>query len=168
MKKRGMTLIELIVVIAIVSIVITVGFSFVIFGQDVFGKGSTQAEIQSELRLASDIIKNELRYANAIDLIPDVGTVVNGSCYIYLSGNRLIYDEVDSVGNVTKRELTGPIIINSSAAFTLNMDENGLNSINITLESEARGQQFAVTSEILLKNIKNLAAKSDFVIRFIK
>lgn len=168
MKKQGVTLIELIIVVAIIGIVITLGFSFVIFGQNVFGKGSTQAEIQSELRLASDIVKNELRYATMVELIPAVGTVVNGSSYIYINGNRLIYDKVDSVGVVTSRELTGPNIINTTAAFTLNTAVGGVNSININLESEARGQQFAVTSEILLKNIKNLAAKSDFVIRFIK
>ena len=168
MRKRGITLIELIIVIAILGLVISLGFSFVIFGQNIFGKGSTQAEIQSELRLANDIVKNELRYATVIELLPSVGTVINGSSYIYIDGNRLIYDKVDSAGNITKRELTGPNIINSTAAFALKKDTNDVNSINIILESKARDQQFAVTSEILLMNIRKMPAKTDFVIRFVE
>jgi prepilin-type N-terminal cleavage/methylation domain-containing protein len=62
-NRSGFSLIELIVVIAILSIVITSAFSLFSFGNTIFRKGSSQYNVQADLRLASDFITNQLRYA---------------------------------------------------------------------------------------------------------
>ncbi|SMP48802.1 prepilin-type N-terminal cleavage/methylation domain-containing protein [Anoxynatronum buryatiense] len=68
-NRSGITLIELIIAIAIALMVLTVSFSVFSFGNSTFRQGVNQYDIQSDIRLASDYIQNQVRYATFIKLI---------------------------------------------------------------------------------------------------
>lgn len=165
-RIKGFTLIELLIVMGIMGFVIAAGFSLLLFGNNVFNKGSSQAEIQSDLRIASDVVKNELRYATEVTLLAAQETPVATYSYLYISGNRLVQATTDGSGNVTTRNLTEAVLTNASAPFSLLVDANGINFLNMVLESQTGDQAFNVTTEIILKNIKDLPATTNFVVKY--
>ncbi|MFW5985443.1 MAG: PilW family protein [Halanaerobiaceae bacterium] len=67
-KNRGFTIIEMLIVLAVSGILILVIFSFIISGFDFMGKGQSRAEIQSNIRLAERIFRNELRNAQCVKI----------------------------------------------------------------------------------------------------
>lgn len=66
--KKGITLIELIIVLAIIGLVIGMAFSLFGFGNNVFKNGSLQFDVQSATRLASQFVTQEARYAADIEI----------------------------------------------------------------------------------------------------
>ena len=62
-KHRGFTMIELLVSLGILSIIISLGFSTLIFGTKSFGKGTDQATLQQDSRVIISLISNEVRNA---------------------------------------------------------------------------------------------------------
>ena len=67
--KRGFTLVELIIVIAFVSIIISTAGSMMVFSiksQDVIEK---EFQIQSDMRVASEVVNQQVRYATAVFLL---------------------------------------------------------------------------------------------------
>lgn len=71
-NKKGFTLLELIVVIAIIGMVITTIFSLLFIGYDVYGKASDDFQIQSDVRLAMEEINTTVRSSKAVFAVPDV------------------------------------------------------------------------------------------------
>jgi len=165
-RKKGFTLIELLIVMGIMGFVIAAGFSLLLFGNNVFNKGSSQAEIQSDLRIASDFVKTELRYVTEVTLLASQETPIAGYSYLYITGNQLVRVKTDGAGNATTTNLTEAILTNTTAPFSLLKDVNGINFLSMVLESQTGDQAFNVTTEIILKNIKDLPASANFVVKY--
>ena len=83
MNKRGMTLVEIIVAIAIVGIISTVIASVFIFGNKSYNRSETRSIRQMDVRLVAQTISKELRYAYAIVLFDNKNFEVEYE-YIYL------------------------------------------------------------------------------------
>lgn len=67
--KRGFTLVELIIVIAFVSIIISIAGSMMVFSirsQEVI---ENEFQIQADMRLASEVVNQQVRYASAVFLL---------------------------------------------------------------------------------------------------
>lgn len=75
-NKKGFTLIELIIVIAILGIVLTMAFNFFSFNLRTYNKGEDRAAVQFDVRMASDYITDELRNVNVISV---TDTALTGS-----------------------------------------------------------------------------------------
>lgn len=71
MKKKGLTLVELIVSIAIFSIIITIVFNFLISNDKIFTSTSKSIEKKSDVRTAMEYISNQIMNANKIELHPE-------------------------------------------------------------------------------------------------
>lgn len=63
LNKKGLTLLEVIITIAIVSIIIPVAFSVLGFGNKTFNSGISRRDIQQNVRNISTVIVDEIRYA---------------------------------------------------------------------------------------------------------
>lgn len=70
-ENRGLTLVELILSVAILSIVITFIFTFFNFNYNTFLKSSTKYNIQTNLNQAIRTIEKDLKYADEVSLYPD-------------------------------------------------------------------------------------------------
>lgn len=85
--NKGITLIELILVISLISIITLLGFNIFKFGFKAQKMTDKEYQIQSEMRVASTKINNYIRYSTAIFTIEDFGefSVTNGWNYLMVS-----------------------------------------------------------------------------------
>ena len=95
MNSKGMTLIELIVVIVLLGIIGLFTFQFLVGSVEIYIAGSNQAELLAEAKLAMERMVREIRDANSI-LAPDSGSSGNSITFI-----RSHYTAVDSGTNIT-------------------------------------------------------------------
>lgn len=98
MKKKGLTLVELIIVIALAALISISVITLTGFSNKTYKNGADQYDVQSDLRLISNIISDNLKYAYNIEIlnsISDESTVkindnanpLYGYNYIYLQYN---------------------------------------------------------------------------------
>lgn len=71
MNRKGFTLVEVLAVLAIVGIVLTMIFSLLFYGFDVFNITSAEYQVQSGTRLALQQTDKLVRYSTAIFAVPD-------------------------------------------------------------------------------------------------
>lgn len=74
-NKNGVTLVELILVIAVVGIIMAAALAFFLFGTRTFTLGSNQAKVQQEARLATTIVSQDLRTAIGVKAYIDGATI---------------------------------------------------------------------------------------------
>lgn len=65
-NRRGISLVELLVSLAILSMVLAVGYNIFTFGYTSFNLGEQRFDAQQNVRLAADFITQELRYATHV------------------------------------------------------------------------------------------------------
>lgn len=96
-KKRGLTLVELMVSIAIFTIVLSIAYSIFGFSNKTYYNGVKQYDIQNSIRLANDYITQQIRYATKVKIedsgaaIPDQSSLDTYDNYIYYEGNSIVH-----------------------------------------------------------------------------
>jgi prepilin-type N-terminal cleavage/methylation domain-containing protein len=157
--KKGFTLIELVVILALFSVVMLVGMSFLIGSKNSLQRSQDASEIHYEVRRASDYIRDEIRNALSINLetIPVTPNLTDD--YLYVSGGQLIHITGGVVNVVTKDYL-----VDDASMFVLEQSINGNNTltytINASLSSSTGTRTFNAPTTILLNNIvENLGDK---------
>lgn len=91
--NKGFTLIEVILTLAIVGIVIAGAFSMLSFGNKAVSIGEKQYDVQNGVRVASDIITDELRFAKEIEIVNPAtipNPVTDDNRYILLNGAQAV------------------------------------------------------------------------------
>lgn len=104
--RKGVTLVELIIVIAIIGIVISLAGTMMTFSIKSQAAVSKEFQIQSDMRLASEIINQELRYSSAVFMLnehqySDSSDLKSGWDYFTLSDDkkeivRYVWDDSSS------------------------------------------------------------------------
>ena len=88
-NKKGFTLVELLIGLALVGVIITTATSLIIFAIRSQETVSNEFDIQADMRLASEVINQELRHASAVFILNDDqysnDTISNGWSYFGLS-----------------------------------------------------------------------------------
>jgi len=148
-QKRGFTLVEAIVTVALMAIVVAAIFSFFFFQTNTFSRGSDRSEIQSEIRLASDFISKELRYATDVS----ISAPADPSQYnrIYIANNKLMYQPAG-----------GPEVEKSSAIFdptdfTVNLSGSiDIFTATFSLNGTKNKSEYNIDSSVNLKNVTTL------------
>ncbi|PKM69122.1 MAG: hypothetical protein CVU95_00635 [Firmicutes bacterium HGW-Firmicutes-2] len=140
-KQDGFTLTEIIVTIGIMSIVITMIFSFLEFNLGTLSYGSDQVAQSSNLRLTALKVTEEIRNVFKVELLNHADGVEAGHKSISLEGNTLVIKE----GSTTKY-LSGDGI--NSVQFAIH-EENKRYILEIKLQS----QDQVFETQVLLNNI---------------
>jgi prepilin-type N-terminal cleavage/methylation domain-containing protein len=148
-KSKGVTLVELLIVMAILGIVISLAFSMNIFSQRVYTMGEHKSDIQFNLRLASDYITREARYATGVEIldstatIPD--TVTNDDKYIFLdiTGKSLIIR--DKNGDRTPVNVDGLNILFKTAPPS--------KTLEFVVSGSSGTETFSLDSKVLILNL---------------
>ncbi len=119
-QKKGITLVELIIALALLTVILGMAYSFFSLGMTVFRKGAGQSDIQQNLRLTADIITREIRLASELQIIDPVtipDTVSDEYRYVFVnSANSIEFKNKDG----SKKFL-----------------DNGVNSMSVTLRFES-------------------------------
>ena len=152
-NKHGLTIVELLVTLFLLILVLTMSLSFYLFSTNSFTKGTSRADVQQNVRLASELITREIRYANSLEIIdnssftPDIGYN-----YLYTNDGNLIH--INAEGVVTK--LFGEI--SSMVYFTLKLERstNGNHILNFNIEGKDNENIFDIGSEVLMLNLKEI------------
>ncbi len=76
-NKKGLTLVELLVSFTILGLVFTAILSFMSTGQKGYKKGVERHEVQSTLRIASDFMSKEIRYATELKIKDSVTEITD-------------------------------------------------------------------------------------------
>ena len=107
-KEHGFSIVELMVALTLLGIVLALGYMYFDFGMRSFNRGERQAIAQQAVRLTSDFITSELRFANQIEINPDDGLSETGFKYFYLNGNSSIVFRDDD--GTTERILADSVL----------------------------------------------------------
>ncbi len=141
--NKGFTLIELIVSMAIVSVIMIALMSFFVYNLRTFNKSSEALDEQSNLRLVSYRLTNELRNIGYINLDNDVtlpSPIVDS--YIHLDSNRIRLTNA-----VSTLYLADSILDDIQFSLTENDQEKYILSVTLV------GGVHSYSTEILLNNI---------------
>lgn len=97
-KQGGFSLVELLIVLALLGLVLALGYMYFGFGLSTYARGERQSIAQQSIRQGADFITSELRYADEIILDP---TDLNKAGYYYIlqDGTSVIYYYIDNGGN---------------------------------------------------------------------
>ncbi|WP_409227552.1 PulJ/GspJ family protein [Gudongella sp. SC589] len=154
-KKKGVTLIELIITLAIISILITIAFSFFSFSNKTYVRGNDQFDVQSEARLAIDYLTNRLRFATDIEMLSTIPTIdaTDEYNYMFISNldSTLTHSEYNS-GNARNVTKLGSNIDTSSYFTSKALNGNQIIEFNI-IAMDDKGTDFNLVTEISLPNI---------------
>jgi len=170
--KKGYTLFELVVILALFSIVVLLGFSFLIGANRNFKRSQENSEMYYQARRVSDSVRDEVRYAKTIDLI-DIGDIDITSENLYLYVRPI----ADGLGELVLRYKTDVTIVSAPMVvtpvnFILAEDLNGNHSLSYTITSRVvnvfGNREYSVETTVLLNNIRAGVADSGICIEFTK
>lgn len=158
-KKKGFTLVEIIIAMAIASLVVASAGPLLIFSNRIFNRSSAQYDVQSNNRLAADYIQKQIKYAtdiylaDAVDIdynTPKLGDIeLNQPEILVYEGNSLIHKKWED--GQYKVIFKTPYISNLS--FSLSGNE-----IEIVLNSE--DHKYDLKSNLVLPNRLNTGEPS--------
>ncbi len=146
LKIKGFTLVEVIVTVALVSVVFAAIFSFFFFQTSTYSHGSDKSQIQTEIRLASDFISKELRYATKVS----VATPSDSSLYnrLYIQDNKLMFQPAGGTAIEKSSDIFDP------ADFSVDIAGiGGEFIINYSLHGTKNKSDYTIRSSVVMKNI---------------
>lgn len=157
LNQKGVTLVELLIALAILGIVLDLGMVFFNHSEASYNRGETRYITQSNVRLASDYITNQTRYAtelSVIDASSVPATITSTDNYIY----------VDSNGRIIHKTSSGTSIVNPNTsqnlryALSFNRAGTGVGANRVLSYSVTdNGSGFNVSSSV---NPENLGSSS--------
>lgn len=100
-NSKGVTLIELIVVLGLVSLVLLVGYNLLPLGLNTFGMQTENIDNQSRARQAIRQISGEIRKASSVDVIDEYSIDIDGVLYKFQEDeNTLLRDGNDFMSGI--------------------------------------------------------------------
>lgn len=157
--RKGITLIELLLVIALIGVIIPVVTSIFFVGNKSYSVSKDIGFIQQDLRLASIFTNKELRLTSDIQETAPVGGVYYGLKVYYddsLKKTTIEIKEYQDGTNTETRKINGDYDL-----ITIGNTNFGL--ISFSAVSTVNGQNYEITQSILLENMTNLKVNESFV-----
>ncbi|WP_226646570.1 PilW family protein [Mesobacillus subterraneus] len=99
-SEKGVTLVELLAALTILSIVMLLVSSVHLFAQNQMYSQSNDIQIQSDERLAMNLITKEIRRAQTVEVKNPNELTINGVDIYMLEGNVLKKNNVDYIYNI--------------------------------------------------------------------
>jgi len=158
--KRGITIIELMIGAALLSVVLGIGYAYYGYVNNAFHRGETRWQTQREVRRATDYIINELRYAYEVQLDPpepsgDIGEYDN---YIFLKDGSYTHEYKDENKVIQYRRIIDGGDYTISFSRVEKNEDDGVagyldNVLAVTVESRATG--YRMESKVMMLNMPN-------------
>lgn len=157
-RNMGLTLIELILVLALIGLVIGGAFSLHIFSASTFNAGSDQYENQADIRLAIESLTKDARFAKKIKIIDyDKDNKPTLSPY-----QTLIYYDMDNKILVKESSVTEYVhYYNDGIGQPLIFNKVSFNTVNYLIEGNYGSKYFNINSDLFLLNAPEDEAKGE-------
>lgn len=150
-NMRGLTLVEMIVVLSLLSMVLAVGYTFLFSGLNTFNIAEGRSEVQRVVRLAGDFITREVRYAHEMEIINPTESddfIDTTYYYIYQDGSSIKYRKEGE--GIATNILNG---ISDEVAFQLHFTKDG-RMINYSIHGSKDGESpYEIDSDVLILNL---------------
>ncbi|MGJ7920538.1 prepilin-type N-terminal cleavage/methylation domain-containing protein [Neobacillus sp. LXY-4] len=104
-NEKGLTLLELLITLALVSMVLLMATSVHLFGQKQMNSQSNEVQNQSNVRLALNIVTKEIRKASSVSVANNVLTI-NGTDVYKLENNILKKNNQTLISNIQQFTIT--------------------------------------------------------------
>jgi len=151
LNKKGFTLIELLISLAILLIVLSVGYSFYFYVVRSFDVASKQSNVQQNVRLAKNIIENQVRYASYIKIGDAPADSSKYNQRIYVNNNKIMH-YVDGENKDILNGLSDGV--NMHLLFIKLSNDSPF--LWIEVKGDINGdQEYSISSEILILGINN-------------
>jgi len=167
-SQRGISLVELLIALSILSIVLGLAYSLFFFSTKSFKMGSNQSNIQQNLRSVSSFIHKEVRHAVEIETLDTSFTPTQGYEYIFAENSSINHGKFIN-GSFVKTSKSDAIIVNSTGlVFTIKKLDNGSNLLEFTVRAGDEKQSYDIKSVIYLNNVQDRSNKTGSIIRYKK
>ncbi len=156
-QESAFTLVELLLAIVLTGILLSFLFSFINDGFQRLNAGASRAEIQSDIRLASYVLKEELTNAIEVELLDSVSNE-SGYNYISYTDNSFKLEKEDGSvqiigrGNINNLEFEINEINTGNSLYTY--------YLNYQFQLMKKEQSYNISSKILFSNLSNDGLKS--------
>ncbi|HZJ57331.1 MAG TPA: prepilin-type N-terminal cleavage/methylation domain-containing protein [Clostridia bacterium] len=148
-SKRGVTLIELIMVLALMAIVFTSIFSFYSFNLGIFGRAQNKSDIQHDVLLVSEFITKEVRTATGISLSSRPPQDNDKESYNSFIG--LYQDGVEYHYDKGYRQIANTNIMDLNLVLSPNS-----NLLKFHITGEKDGEEYRIDSNVSLPNLADM------------
>jgi prepilin-type N-terminal cleavage/methylation domain-containing protein len=175
--RRGLSLVELLIVLALLGMIIGLGHMFFSFGTRTFNVGEAQSNVQQNVRVASNYITRELRYAFDVQIIDDTFPIPENV------SDAFNYIFINDESALEHRSKDGSIILfgdgSSGAAldsliFAISDDNDYMLDYSINASSKKPVRTYPLSTEVYLENlvlsknfIKDIGSETRAAIRYI-
>lgn len=159
-KKKGVTLIELVIALGLLSIISTLIFSFFFINKKKLDEVSIKADLQYEAKVAMDTISKYAMDATSVKVDNETSPGKITFSLIDESGAKI---EDGAVFNINKPEITlevkakgGSVILSKIICSNLNTIKVSVNeskNIYVNLMLEKKDISYSVEESFLLRNI---------------
>jgi len=154
LNKKGYTLIEVMAVSAIVIILLSGVYSFFSLSQRMYHSGTGKVDLHHSIRLASERVIREIRFANELMLLEDwdiESANTERYSYIYYDSENKSVILLDHAGS---HSLSEPLV--SDFSFS----SQG-NTLLFSIKGEHKSSQFSLDSSVTLLNFSGLLPNPD-------
>lgn len=147
-NENGFTLLETLVVITLFAILAGTFFSLFIFTTNIFQAGTTILDLQQNVRIATDFIIRELRYASTLQVITskEIKYRLPEDSAVYTIKQK--NEEIVILINNTENKIAYSI-----GNLVMNWDEIK-KILTFEIEGIEGGHNFAVRSAVCLQNVQ--------------
>lgn len=144
---KGFTLLELVIVLALIGIVFSLAPALNLFGIKAFAKSENKSNVQFDARMAADFITREVRYASKVEILTSApSTFDDDYCYIY--------SDLSADPQVIKyKDKNGFKIIASFTSLTgLNFKTADHKVLKYNIDGVYKRESFSIESEVVPLN----------------
>ncbi len=150
--RQGLSLIELLIALALISLVLIVGYLLYFHAIHSFNTGEARQNLQQNVRHAANFITTELRFASEVTILGPEDPIdeVDGSRYIFISdGFIYLSDESGSLSPVQGVIVDGTTFVEDSLTF----NGVGENMLSFAIKAAKDNQVYHLESEVQPLNL---------------
>ncbi len=168
--QSGFGLVELLIVLSLLVIVLTMIFTFYLFGVTSFNIGEQQSDVQQNARIAAGFITKELRIAERVIIVNEyedfAGLDIEQSedfylYYIYLEEGSIYYQQFGEVEEHVKIQEGISANIDFELDFKVSASKGNLLQINLSAVEKESNRTYTLETEVLVLNIDLIEDQSD-------
>ena len=165
--KRAFTLIELVIVVALIGIVGTALVGMLVPTTNFFGDMTRQVDVKTKANDIMSVVRSTVRFVEEMEIVDDTSPTPNeGDTFLFCAGGRIMLLRGEEAPvNLFGEEYYRDINVSMSAK----KEEKNLLSVNILVE--ATEMDFSLDSVIELKNVisdEGIRGDEGAILRFIE